>query len=75
MEEGMRSSLTELSTGFILNAQSSAAADGTATISGGLSSDVDWDTVVNAPYFWDWVTGAIVPAVCAYWLACCRAPS
>jgi hypothetical protein len=75
MEEGMRSSLLELSTGNSLQAQSTPAADGTATITGGLSSDVNWDAVVNAPYFWDWVTGAIVPAVCAYWLAYCRAPS
>jgi hypothetical protein len=50
MEEGMRSSLSELSTGFSVEATSTPSADGTSSINGQLSDDLDWDQVVNAPY-------------------------
>lgn len=64
MEEGMRSSLLGLSSGFTVDATvGSPMPDGSATLTGTLSDDVDWDTVTDAVYFWDWVTGAIVPAV------------
>ena len=60
MEEGMRSSLQGLSTGFTIDATLDTQTSG---ISGSLADDVSWDAVVDASYFWDWVTSAIVPAV------------